>query len=106
MDDRELLRLAAKAIGGGEIVWTDIDGNRYAGDPERPWNPLKDDGDALRLAIKLGICISFIPECDTVQVFQERITTGEPFNVHSGGLGDVETRLVIVQAAAEIGRQL
>ena len=39
--DRELLELAARAAGPG--VWLEHD--------DRPWNPLTDDGDALRLAV-------------------------------------------------------
>ena len=52
--DRELLELAAKAAGyeyakhGGYIVVDGIPGN---------WNPLTDDGDALRLAVKLRLSI-------------------------------------------------
>lgn len=117
MTDRELLELAAKAagIGGG---WGDqIDYHNGSVDLSGHWvllegddlyffNPLEDDGDALRLAMKLGICIQFIPDCDTVQAYQERSTTGEPFNVHVAGLGDIETRRVITQAAAEIGKAM
>jgi len=52
--DRELLELAAKAHGGVlfhrfmnyPILQT---GNEKDGDPVVPWNPLTDDGDALRL---------------------------------------------------------
>ena len=50
--DRELLEMAAKAARyqyathGGYIVVDGIPGN---------WNPLTDDGDALRLAVKLYI---------------------------------------------------
>lgn len=60
MTDRELLELAAKAAGLN-VRWHDS--GHYgptmeimecvAGGP--PWNPLTDDGDALRLAVKLGI---------------------------------------------------
>lgn len=117
MNDRELLELAAKAAGI-EVRWTDSD--IYRGSflrkvvpaPQSPcsewlyWRPLHDDGDALRLAMKLGICIQFIPECDTACAYQERSTTGEPFNVHVAALGDIETRRVITQAAAEIGKSM
>jgi hypothetical protein len=66
MTDRELLELAAKAAGlvgewgdkfdlGGDVVdCTDL----FFVD-ELPWNPLTDDGDALRLAVKLGLCMDF-----------------------------------------------
>lgn len=54
--DRELLELAAKAAGyeyakhGGYIVVDGIPGN---------WNALTDDGDALRLAVKLRLTLSW-----------------------------------------------
>lgn len=50
MTDRELLELAAKALG--IEVWTDVDGNLYTCMQdllETPWNPLDDDCDAFRL---------------------------------------------------------
>jgi hypothetical protein len=63
-DDRELTELAAKAAGI-KIEWvsTRLDENFIARiRNENPywfnwpaWNPLNDDGDALRLAVKLGI---------------------------------------------------
>lgn len=60
MDDRELLELAAKAAGierGAEradcgISITEQNG-RHGYLPQ--WNPLTDDGDALRLAVKLEL---------------------------------------------------
>jgi hypothetical protein len=104
MEDRELLDLAAKAAGIDLVGFSD-DGMAERADGGW-WNPLEDDGDALRLAMKLGICIQFIPECDTACAYQERSTTGEPFNVHVAGLGDIETRRVVTQAAAEIGKAM
>ena len=58
MTDKELLELAAKAAGI-ELNWgIDLFGF-YTNDGETvQWNPLTDDGDALRLAVKLGINIS------------------------------------------------
>lgn len=60
--DRELLELAAKA-GGYEVVgWNDglepySSGVGYILKDGRIWNPLACDGDALRLAVRLGISI-------------------------------------------------
>jgi hypothetical protein len=55
MTDRELLELAAKAAGI-EIKW---DYGMFFlinnGTPTHEWNPLYDDKDALRLAVKLGL---------------------------------------------------
>ena len=79
MADKELLELAAKAAGlklaelGGRIVIQEVDGQPVY------WNPLTDDGDALRLAVKLSISII------------------SPDNIES-------VRRAIVRAAAEIGR--
>jgi hypothetical protein len=68
MTDRELLLAAARAVGFkplGELV--EGEGFRHEGGyaVERqdgcavPWNPLTDDGDALRLAVKLRLTIMF-----------------------------------------------
>ena len=63
MTDRELLEIAAKAAGvpqncyrhgiGGMWQYTPQDG--YFG---ACWNPLDDDGDALRLAVKLRLQVT------------------------------------------------
>ena len=49
MTDRELLEDAAKAVGGG--AWHPLTHDT----PNGRWDPLTDDGDALRLAVKLDI---------------------------------------------------
>lgn len=79
MTDRELLELAAKAAGsdvfeldGGWVqkIGKEIDGlERWVG----RWNPLEDDGDALRLAVKLEmqICQGY-PKVITRPVSTER----------------------------------
>lgn len=106
MNDFQMLELAAKAAGY-EVEFVRNSGCFYRCEEDigrEEWNPLDDDGDAFRLAIKLSICIQFIPQCDTAQVYQERESTGEPFNIHVSALGDIELRRIITQAAAEIGR--
>jgi hypothetical protein len=64
MNDRELLELAAKAAGlefhwiavaGGHLMQASEQGSRS----EESWNPLTNDGDALRLAVKLKIDLHF-----------------------------------------------
>lgn len=94
--DRELLELAAKAAG---VVHPEILARHLASG----WNPLTDDGDALRLAVKLGIS----PDWGGFDVEVCRRHSGarnfcyvEPHN------GDpyAATRRAIVRAAAEIGR--
>ena len=76
MTDKELLELAAKACWGSEIDdvcsirWLEVDqciGYTHADnqdhngqDVELAWNPLLDDGDALRLLVLLGIEIRHV----------------------------------------------
>lgn len=66
--DRELLELAAKAAG------KDIDTDRYDEDDgfairhmAKWWNPLKNDADALRLAVKLTIVLENGDGCLTAK---------------------------------------
>lgn len=105
MTDRELLEMAAKAAGIA-VVWGKWL-NRHewlvhynTGDLS-PWNPLTDDGDALRLAVKLHMDIWQCPLlrsvsiiCDSEDVIKEKYE-GDP---------QTATRRAIVRAAAEIGR--
>lgn len=61
MTDRELLQKAAKAAGytlDEDCDRTDVRDN--GGGPLR-WNPLEDDGDALRLAVTLRIDVYTLP---------------------------------------------
>lgn len=109
MTDRELLELAAKAAGGliyvDELGWIaqDADGNRGAW-----WNPLIDDGDALRLAVRLVIDISpsdvgvqcWVP--DKNQAASSESWCWPPENADRA----FATRRAIVRAAAEIGKTL
>jgi hypothetical protein len=58
MTDKELLELAAKAAGLRLFIWGAKNSENYCiknndGTPGDRWNPLTDDGDALRLALKL-----------------------------------------------------
>lgn len=53
MTDRELLEAAAKAAG----YWSH-EFNCAASLPTPGWNPLTDDGDALRLAVRLHMRVS------------------------------------------------
>ncbi|MBA3589684.1 hypothetical protein [Methylibium sp.] len=104
-EDRELLELAAKAVD--VEVWTDIDGDYYSqglGIDEVTWNPLADewnplahDGDALRLAVKLGMELDLSGSviCANVGDFGLR----EPIGDDPGAA----TRRAIVRAAAALG---
>jgi hypothetical protein len=98
--DRELLELAAKAAGYVTKVESGIVFVRRYRIPKidwKEWNPLDDDGDALRLAVKLEINLSFSQDC----AFGFWIGTpkdGEDLSSHA--------RRAIVHVAAEIGRNM
>ena len=101
--DRELLDLAAKAAGiklNNAAMQT-----MYMGDDGQWvfWNPLKDDGDALRLAVRLGLQIfpDDLRDCTValVQDNDDRIACAEKYD--DDGL--TATRRAIVRAAAAIG---
>jgi hypothetical protein len=103
--DRELLELAAKAAGIN-AKWYDVTGclmRTAAGSGLTRWEPLSNDGDALRLAVKLRL---------TIDIERDRccVTVGD----HSGRFGvqpwyddgpEAATRRAIVRAAASIGER-
>ena len=109
MTDRELLKAAAKAAGLEVIdmetkdclaIKIDYCNHAY-------WNPLTDDADAFRLAVKLGLRHLFYVEVqkDCVQtsyivpqedIFYESFKDQDPL---------AATRRAIVRAAAELGKQ-
>lgn len=121
MNDKELLEFAAKAAGldifeakcvspyldvwhhmsikGGE---TDYDGNPVE------WNPLTDDGDALRLAVKLGFMVNVVyvdleKSIGTVHAIGDGLETAvQDFGEDSYAA----TRSAIARAAASIGKAM
>jgi len=114
MTDRELLELAAKAIDQNIIGWSKdwhnegCEVGHLVQDKLHgfyvEWNPLNYDGDAFRLAGKLGLIVHFatpnIGEDVHIQFFDIEIS--EP-------VGDdslAAARRAIVLAAAEIGKEL
>lgn len=113
MTDRELLELAAKAAGMELAMYQSQEGalwlDRKHANPithSRDWNPLTDDGDALRLAVKLNFFIQLLP--DAVEVTPDQRDDNK-FIVLSELLGNdpyAATRLAIVRAAAEIGKEM
>lgn len=116
MTDRELLELAAKAAGidhpGGEHSLYS-DGRLWDCKELRWWNPITDDGDALRLAVKLHMSIHY-----EIQRFDRQdVEIVEVHHSHDVDLGSCQcvamatgedagaaTRRAITRAAAEIGR--
>lgn len=113
MNDRELLELAAKAAGvkGHFIERTPEDGYPaytcgIGSASIVLWNPLTDDGDALRLSIRLGI--SIYQNIVRVQANTIALALAGTF-IHEDTLKqdyDVATRRAIVRAAAEIGKAM
>ena len=97
-NDRELLELAAKAAGY-KVLFVDVMGGFIDSDGEI-WSPLKDDGDALRLAVKLGLLVDCYSHC--ASPLPDSIEWQEA----SGPDDYANTRRAIVRAAAEIGRTM
>lgn len=110
MDDVELLDLAAKAYASQDIKKLNF-GAWFNGARGTYWKPLTDDGDALRLAVKLKLSI-FPPEGDdgdfAVASVPEGVLDdfGETWFQENVKDGDelAATRRAIVCAAAEIGK--
>ena len=102
--DRELLMWAAKAAGiECGIIHGEIRIRCDAG--WTPWNPLTDDGDALRLAVKCGISVLQFPTCIGTRWPQSGINPPyEEITSEQDAL--VATRRAIVRAAAEIGKNM
>jgi len=102
MTDRELLELAAKA-SGIDYEWDGSGRNMLRAVPFREytnyehWNPLTDDGDALRLASKLEMMIDFM-DC--------RVCAGHAHPEVVIDFDDGDHKRAIVLAAAAIGETL
>jgi len=109
MNDRELLEMAAKAAGysGAWIKWLgacnplDTELGFFHGSDGSVWSPLTNDGDALRLAVRLKMTIRNFGHLVSVmaphQYQVDKYTNDDPC---------AATRRAIVRAAAEIGRAM
>lgn len=104
--DRELLELAAKAAGyrlewdGSPDKWQPM---YYEGKTYQQFDPLTDDGDALRLAVKLGIKVEFFHSSNTAFAGPLDMACAEE---EVDGDSCAATRRAIVRAAAEIGKTM
>jgi hypothetical protein len=100
MSDREMLEFAAKAAGVPLKPDFKERFDYYMADMLM-WNPLTDDGDALRLAVKCKIDVvqfSLLVRADVAGLPDVReLYNGDPL---------AATRRAIVRAAAEIGKQM
>lgn len=105
--DRELLELAAKSVGLKIIDWY---GEREPGGPwahhtprsvpdQVGWNPLTDDGDALRLAVKLGMNVEVNLDDGCTRI-RDEFGSLVLRNMFLDGDADAATRRAIVRAAA------
>lgn len=106
MTDKELLELAAKAAGI-EVDFGMQQWNKYWVIAEGFWNPLTDDGDALRLAVKLSLQPLFNDDLNALTIDYQ--VEPEPFTVLCESYGNdkyAATRRAIVRAAAEIGMMM
>ncbi len=121
MTDRELLEYAAKAAGMWKTDFSLNDDDQPDFSEEKGfrlawgagwWNPIEDDGDALRLAVKAGISPLVYPACIWIRWPQiglpiDLIGTDEIYeDISSGQDSYAATRRAIVRAAAEIGRAM
>ena len=101
MSDRELLELAAKAAGIAEFSHCELCGGTPAlycrTEPLGLWAPLTDDGDALRLAVKLGLTIACPGVARDEGDHLEFVSEDTEPDDHAA------TRRAIVRVAAEIG---
>jgi hypothetical protein len=107
MTDRELLELAAKAAGIRLIAWTRFyDEWKFACEPTgEPWNPVIDDGDALRLAVKLNLQVTPGTYLEHEATAYRAGIAEANESVHYQQDLAAATRRAIVRAAAEIGKQ-
>ncbi len=113
MTDQELLELAAKAAEI-DTFRPEYDGSMFIGFRQlnnRLWNPLANDGDILRLVVKLDLDIlHFWPDetaeyPDLVEVIGGNALTRVSISWPLGADPYAATRRAIVLAVAEIGRR-
>lgn len=99
--DRELLKMAAKACGISVLSFSgDCPLNPFPGRLQMFWNPLNEDGDALRLAVHLHIDV-----CFGANYVIARGGTQMPI-VNNADDPNAATRRAIVIEAAGIGRAM
>jgi len=116
MNDKELLTLAAKAIGGlhqenAKRVGLELVTHETAMSPfwmidgrhSHHWNPLANDGDAFRLAVKLKLLVA---PCATGEVAAASMCHSVECLESLADDSRAATRRAIVRAAARIGLEM
>jgi len=119
MTDRELLELAAKAaglrltwgekykVGNDEVDCTDLPYALGDSPDEAPsyWNPLADDGDSFRLAVKLRVDVCWN---DNEGPWEVNAWPRKGMGAGEDGEPDpyAATRRAIVRATASIGKDM
>jgi hypothetical protein len=99
MTDRELLEKAAKAAGQERSAAGDLWSNARGA----LWNPLTDDGDALRLMVVCAIDVCIVQKTEGLFVAASNYETGEFAHEPYVPKSFEPYRRAIVRAAAAIG---
>ena len=108
MNDKELLELAAKAAGI-EGMWDNKSKCFVPADGPIIWNPLTDDGDALRLALRLEMTLRPYTSLSRAKYCEVELEhEGRQLLLTEKVSTTLEeaTRRAIVRAAASIGEQM
>lgn len=115
MNDRELLGMAAKAYGRKIVGWNDQHEVHVAVlDDGSFWQPLWENaitdsmGDALRLAVKLRLTVSWdrFDDSDYATATPPYSYQGQCYDCVVDGCQFEAARRAIVRAAAEIGKSI
>lgn len=105
MEDKELIELAAKAAGLHVKVASNSGRGLKVHGNCNWWNPLTDDGDALRLAVKLNIHVRvWVYACEAQ--YGDCESTGLIHASDCGGDVCAATRRAITMMAAQIGKEM
>ena len=108
--DKDLLQMAAKAAGYRVARVADDGVALLIEGIQESWDPLADDGDALRLAVRIGIspgrCFQVVIDSDIQRTGVRHTDRGGKYDSLQEHTADTyaATRRAIVRAAAEIGR--
>lgn len=118
MTDQELLRLAAKAAGHPDAKYVENFCNPCWFGPKSGvfigrdcgehyiWNPLEDDGDALRLAVRVGFSVGYAYAGRKHQDWSYAYAGSKQVSALEVSDPCAATRRAIVRAAAAIGERM